>query len=196
MTPEGEPNRNAPYIWRRIYRRLFLALYQRRVTLIGALVAVVIGAGFVAYRGIADAPPAGLGVLPIAMSVQELQPLGNSLPLILVEKNGSRQLIIRDLESTEARVIAQQQGLAIQGEQPRAYDLMRELLQQVGGRVDQVILTEAERDQVIGRIVVSAAAETRTIRAKPADAVALALKTGAPIYVENAVLERFGARGR
>jgi bifunctional DNase/RNase len=182
------------YILRRIRTRLFLALYQNRFKVLVGAVAVIAGLGFFVVRNASESSISALGAAPIAMSVQDLAPQGNTLPLVLTEKNGTRQLIIRDLESTEARVIAREQGMVLQGEQPRAYDLMRDLIQQTGARVDHVMVIEADREQFTGRIVVSVGAETRSIRAKPADAVALAVKTGAPIYVENAVLDRFGGR--
>jgi bifunctional DNase/RNase len=180
------------YVLRRIRGRLLLAVLEHRWNfLLGVVVAVALLA-YLVVRGVMDTPSAGVGVSPIAVSVQHLEPQGNSLPLILVERDGARQLVIRELGSTEARVIARQQGIALEGEQPLAYDLMRDLLEQTGGHVDQVIIVDGDRGQFVGRIVVSSGGETRMIRAKTADAVALALKTGAPIFVEGAVLDRAG----
>jgi bifunctional DNase/RNase len=181
-------------IRRRVRRRLYYALYQRRFTVLIAVLAVVGGLGFLIVRGIMEASVPALGIAPVPVTVQELAPQGNSLPLVLNEKNGSRQLIIRELESTEARVIAREQGIQLQGEQPRAYDLMRDLIQQVGARVEHVLLAEADQNQFGARIVLSAGGEQRTLRAKAADGVALAVKTGAPIFVESTVLERWGGR--
>jgi bifunctional DNase/RNase len=185
------------YISRRIRKRLVYAVFRHRWNFLVGVLVVVGGIGYLVVRGLLESPSAALGVLNVAVSVQRLEPQGNTLPLILVERDGPRQLIIRDLDSTEARVIARQQGIVIEGEQPQAYDLMRDLLQQIGGHVDQVIVADGDRGTYIGRIVVSAGGEPRIIRAKPSDAVALALKTGAPIYVESVVMDRSGTqRGR
>jgi bifunctional DNase/RNase len=181
-------------IRRRVRRRLYYALYRRRFTVLIGVIAIVVGLGFLIVRGIMESSVPALGIAPVPVSVQELAPQGNSLPLILNEKNGPRQLVIRELESTEARVIAREQGIQLQGEQPRAYDLMRDLIQQVGARVEHVLLAEADQNQYGARIVLSAGGEQRTLRAKAADGVALAIKTGAPIFVESTVLERFGGR--
>jgi len=181
------------FVWRRVWQRLALALYRRRWNALAVAALILIGGAFLIVRAVFETPAAALGVAPIAVRVQELQPQGNTLPLVLIEKAGPRQLVIRELESTEARVIARQQGMNLQGEQPRAYDLMRDLVQHMGGRVDHVILAEGER-AYIGRIVVSAGGDLRIIQAKPADAVTLALKSDAPIFVENAILDRFGVR--
>jgi bifunctional DNase/RNase len=197
-TDVADPRAAAPWLFilRRVRRRLVYALYEKRVTVLVVSVTILAALAFVIVRAINEASIPSGGMFPIAVSVQDLAPQGNSLPLVLNEKNGTRQLIIRDMESTEARVIAREQGVVLQGEQPRAYDLMRELIQQIGGRVDHVLMVEAEREQFAGRIVVSMGSDTRAIRARPADAVALAIKTGAPIYVENAVLDRFGRSNR
>jgi bifunctional DNase/RNase len=168
-------------VWRRVRKRLAFALYQHRWNVL--VVVAVGGAGFFVVHGLTNAPSAEVGVLPIAVNVQQLEPQGDSLPLILIEKDGPRQLIIRDLESTEARVIARQQGIVLEGEQPQAYDLMRELIQQIGGRVDHVIVADGDRGMYSVRIVLSVGGEARTVRAKPADAVALALKIGAPLVL-------------
>jgi bifunctional DNase/RNase len=195
MTSQEQPRPGLTgYVLRRIQHRLVYAIYQKRSTVLLATVLVIAAIAFVSVRGASEAwTPTG-GVAPIRVDVQALAPQGNTLPLVLTEKNGSRQLVIRDMESAEARAIARFQGIQIQGEQPRAYDLMGDLILQVGARVDHVLMVEAERDQFHARIVVSMGSDTRTVRARPADAVALALKTGAPIFVENAVLDRFGGR--
>jgi bifunctional DNase/RNase len=195
MNAETQPTPQlAPYVVRRVQKRILLALYQKRITLLLGGVLAIAGLAVVFMQSQGDRfIPAG-GVNPIRVDVQDLAPQGNALPLVLTEKNGSRQLVIRELESAEARVIARVQGIQLQGEQPRAYDLMSDLILQIGARIDHVLMVEAERDQVQARISVSMGSETRTLRARPADAVALALKTQAPIFVEHSVLERYGGR--
>jgi bifunctional DNase/RNase len=195
MTPSSNSTPGLwAYVFLRVQKRLVVALYQKRLTVALGGVAVVALLAFVGMRALADAYVPSGGVAPIRVDVQELAPQGNTLPLVLTEKNGSRQLVIRELESAEARVIARLQGIQIQGEQPRMYDLMSDLILQIGGRIDHVLMVDAERDQIQARISVSTGSDTRTVRARPSDGVALAMKTNAPIYVEQAVLERYGGR--
>jgi bifunctional DNase/RNase len=100
---------------------------------------------------------------------------------------------------TEALAIAQKRGQAQipLDQQPQAYGLMRDTIQQMGGRIDRVLVNDATQNQYLAQIVVSDAqnGEVKVIKARPGDAVALALQAGAPIYVENQVLDRFGNRG-
>jgi bifunctional DNase/RNase len=74
-----------------------------------------------------------VGVMPIMVSVQQLEPRGETLPLVLKEKGGSRYLSL-PLDSTETRVIARAQGVRVPGEQPQAYDLMRDIISSSGPR--------------------------------------------------------------
>jgi bifunctional DNase/RNase len=113
------------------------------------------------------------------------------VPLVLKEKHGTRQLIL-ELSPIEARVIAREQGQRITGEQPQVYDLWRDVIRELGGRVDHVILADAGPGAVTARVVIVLDGEARTLRASPGDAVTLAVKTGADIFVEASVLEKFG----
>jgi bifunctional DNase/RNase len=99
--------------------------------------------------------------------------------------------------STEALAIAQQRGNTQipPDQQPQAYSLMRDAIQQMGGRVDRVIVNDATQNQYLAQIVVDSSGDTKVIKARPGDAVALALQAKAPIYVEDKVLDRFGTKG-
>jgi bifunctional DNase/RNase len=72
---------------------------------------------------------------------------------------------------------------------------MRDTIQQMGGRVDRVIVNDATQNQYLAQVVVSASGTTTVVKARPGDAIALALQAGAPIYVEDKVLQQFGTRG-
>ena len=72
---------------------------------------------------------------------------------------------------------------------------MRDTIQQMGGRIERVLVNDANQREYLAQIVVSGNGDTRVIKARPGDAVALALQSGAPIFVENGVLDRFGSKG-
>ena len=88
-------------------------------------------------------------------------------------------------------MIAREQGFRVQGEQPLAYDLFREIIEQLGGRVDHVIVAAADDGAAATHIVISIdSGDTRIIRARPAGPVTLALKTGARVFVESSRFHR------
>jgi len=74
---------------------------------------------------------------------------------------------------------------------PLSHDLMRELLSTLGGNLERAVITSVKESTYYASLVVrDAAGATRDIDARPSDAVALALRTQAPIYIEEAVFEK------
>jgi hypothetical protein len=72
---------------------------------------------------------------------------------------------------------------------------MKDTISQLGGRIDRVIVNDVTPSEYLAVIVVSNNGETRIVKARPGDAIALALKAGAPIFVEDKVLDKAGTRG-
>ncbi|MDQ3810442.1 MAG: DUF151 domain-containing protein [Chloroflexota bacterium] len=178
------------YVAKRVWWRLLLALYPHRVKIIAASLALLAFGLFSIARGGSPGQAAIIGVMPVAASVLKLEWRGDELPLVLRENDGGRQLLI-DLDITEALVIAREQGLRIPGAPPEAYDLLRELIAELGGRVDHVTISDTNDGLTTGRIVLAMDnGDTRVLRARAAEAVALALKTGARIYVERSLFDR------
>jgi bifunctional DNase/RNase len=181
------------YVAKRVWWRLLLALYPQRVKIIGASLALLAFGLFSIVRGGSPGQAAIIGVMPVAVSVLKLEWHGDELPLVLKESDGGRQLLI-DLDITEALVIAREQGLRVQGDPPQAYDLLRDLIAELGGRVDHVSIAETDDGgSMTARILVALDnGDTRVLRARAPEAVALALKTGARIYVERSLFDRAG----
>jgi bifunctional DNase/RNase len=184
----SEPDNVWLYVARRVSWRLLTTLYLHRLKVIAAIVAVLALGLYSLTRGGGIQGQAGVvGVMPVAVTVLRLEVQGDRLPLVLQERDGGRQLTL-ELGPTEARVIARQQGLQVQGEQPHAYNLFRDLVGQLGGRVDHVIIAAADDGAPSARIGIAVeGGDIRIIRARPADAVALALTTSAPVYVEGSI---------
>jgi bifunctional DNase/RNase len=140
---------------------------------------------------------AAAGNKPVEVTVTDLQGQANNATLTLKEKNGSRRISMA-VGLTEALAIAQKRGQTTipPDQQPQAYGLMRDAIQQMGGRIDRVLVNDATQREYLAQIVVSEnGGDVRVIKARPGDAVALALQTGAPIFVESQVLDKFGSKG-
>ncbi len=181
-------------MWHRVIWRLLYALNRHRISVLALL---VLGLGLGTYqlwRTTAVDEVSASGTLPIEVAVQNIQQQGSNFALTLKEKNGTRRIAM-NINGPEALVIARQQGLRVPGETLRAYDLMRDLVRQTGGRVERVIVNDADQQQYYAEVVVTSGSETRVIKARPSDAVALAMTAGAPIYVEDRVLDKFGVKG-
>jgi uncharacterized protein len=187
-------------LWGRIFQRLLYALYRQRIPL---LLLLLIGAGagtYYLWLGQTNLPneAAAAGTQPIEVTVTDIQGAANNATLTLKEKNGSRRISMA-VGVTEALAIATKRGQTQlpPDQQPQAYGLMRDTIQQMGGRIDRVLVNDATQREYLAQIVVSdgTSGDVKVIKARPGDAVALALQSGAPIFVENQVLDKFGSKG-
>ncbi len=73
---------------------------------------------------------------------------------------------------------------------PMTHDLMLQSLDTVGVRVDKVAVVELREGTYYAEIFVSRGEESFTIDSRPSDAIALALRAEAPIFVSESVLEQ------
>ena len=86
-------------------------------------------------------------------------------------------------------------ALKIQGEEvgrPMTHDLMDSMISDLGAKVKQVVVSDLKEDTFLGKIVLQRDCATIERDSRPSDAIALAVRTGAPIYAEEDVVERGG----
>jgi bifunctional DNase/RNase len=76
---------------------------------------------------------------------------------------------------------------------PLTHDLLRNVLQTLGGEVQRVNITELRDDVFYARIIVDVNGETLEIDSRPSDALALAVRVHVPIYVDESVMEEAAA---
>jgi bifunctional DNase/RNase len=107
--------------------------------------------------------------------------------VVLKEKDASRRLCIF-VGAPEGHAIVR--GLEpLQTPRPLTHDLMATLLGELRGTVRHVVITEMkEAEQTFyATIVLDAAGVTHEVDARPSDALALAVRAKAPIFVEEAL---------
>lgn len=75
---------------------------------------------------------------------------------------------------------------------PIPYDLLRSILDGLDARVVQVLINALRKDTFYAEITLSCGEQTLEIDSRPSDAIAVALRVGAPIYVEEAVVREAG----
>ena len=114
----------------------------------------------------------------------------NSRVVLLKEIAGPRYLPIW-IGEFEAHAIA----MELQGAdspRPLPYDLMRSMLTELRGSVEHVVVNDLSIDVFYARIVVAIDGRTIELDSRPSDAIALAVRSESPIYVDEAVMERAG----
>jgi len=75
---------------------------------------------------------------------------------------------------------------------PLAHDLMRSLLDSVGASVTGVAVTRIDEGTFFAEVTLSTTLGERVVDARPSDAVALASRVDAPIWVADAVMADAG----
>ncbi len=75
---------------------------------------------------------------------------------------------------------------------PLTHDLMDSMIEDLGGTVKRVIVSELKSETFFGKIVLQRNGTTIERDSRPSDAIALAVRTGASIYAEEDVLDRAG----
>ncbi len=73
---------------------------------------------------------------------------------------------------------------------PMTSDLMAELVRVMGARVERVVVTALRENTFYALIALAVDGRVEELDARPSDALNLAVRLGAPIFVENEVLEQ------
>jgi len=112
----------------------------------------------------------------------------NRFVVILKDDVRSRWLPIV-VGSTEAQAIALQLE-KISPPRPLTHDLIKNLLDSVRVMVTRIVVNDLRENTYYAAISLKTNGTTKEIDARPSDAIALALRVQAPIYVEETVMKR------
>ena len=85
-------------------------------------------------------------------------------------------------------IILSQSG--VQTPRPLTYDLMKNIIESLGGQVEHVAITDKKENAYIAEIVINKDGEELRIDARPSDAINIALRFNAPIYLEEDVVQK------
>ncbi|AFH49551.1 Hypothetical protein IALB_1845 [Ignavibacterium album JCM 16511] len=112
---------------------------------------------------------------------------GGAYAILLKEIDGNRRLPII-IGQFEAQAIALEME-GIKPPRPLTHDLLKSIIDNLGGTVVEIIINELRENTFYAKIVLDISGLTNEIDARPSDAMALAVRTDAPIYVAEAVME-------
>lgn len=112
--------------------------------------------------------------------------------VVVLREVDSRRYLPIFIGPFEADAIA----MALQGlepQRPMTHDLLKSVFGELGASISYILVSDLRDSTFFARIVVSQGAHTIEIDSRPSDAIALAVRTDVPIYVENHVFEQAGA---
>lgn len=75
-------------------------------------------------------------------------------------------------------------------QRPLTHDLLKSVIRELGGRVVHILINDLRSDVYYARIVIDVNGRQIEIDSRPSDAVALAVRVKAPIFVAETVMER------
>ncbi len=109
-------------------------------------------------------------------------------PIVLLKDIESETMIPIWVGPFEANSIASEIE-KVAPQRPMTHDLLRNVINQFGGEVRRVIVTELRDNTFYAVIEIAAGDRAILIDSRPSDAIALALRVDCPIFVREEVIE-------
>jgi uncharacterized protein len=131
-------------------------------------------------------------LVPMSIKGLMLDPVSNS-PIVVLKDEEEKFFLPIWVGIFEANAIALQLE-NVSTPRPMTHDLLRTTIAQLDARVTRIVINELRDSTFFAqiRVIVSRSGSDRTLEidARPSDAIALALRTEAPIYVAQSVLDQ------
>jgi uncharacterized protein len=144
----------------------------------------VIGAGWAIFLG---AQPVPAGLIEVRVRGVTVDPQAGS-PVVLLETPLGERVMPIWVGVFEARAIAMAMEKIVPP-RPMTHDLIKNLLESMQAQVTNILITDLKENTFFARIAVSAGGQNLQLDARPSDAIALALRVNAPIYVAQTVFD-------
>ncbi|MBW7956555.1 MAG: bifunctional nuclease family protein [Deltaproteobacteria bacterium] len=112
-----------------------------------------------------------------------------NVPIVILKDDEEKNALPVWIGVLEASAIASELE-KVQFTRPMTHDLLRDVLKQVGAIVNKVEVTDLKDNVYYATIHMTGREGEFTIDSRPSDAIALALRTNAPIFVESGVLDK------
>src|SRR6266566_3173836 len=128
-----------------------------------------------------ETPMIELNLVGVRVELPTNQPI-----VLLREREGDRYLPIW-VGGTEATAIA----FALQGivpPRPLTHDLFQNVLEEIGVRIERIVITELKDGTFYAVIQMSRNGSSYEVSSRPSDAIALAVRVNVPIFANDEVL--------
>ena len=111
-------------------------------------------------------------------------------PVVLIRSEDGEEVLpiwIGAAEATAIYTVLAGKSL----ERPMTHDLLKLVVEELGGKVREIEITGIHEDTYFARIVLGRGDELFYLDARPSDAIALALRAGSIIKVEEKLFEKY-----
>lgn len=110
--------------------------------------------------------------------------------VVLKQKDSDRYLPIWIGNNEADAIVIQLQNVTVP--RPQTHDLLKSVIIQLGARVERIVVSDLSDDVFYARILLDMNGRHVEVDSRPSDAIALAVRVKAPIFVEESVLEKAG----
>jgi uncharacterized protein len=125
-----------------------------------------------------------------AMTVRGLafDPVTNA-PIVILKAEGGTRLLPIWIGLFEANAIAIEMEKIV-APRPMTHDLLKNMIEKLDARVDRMVVDSLKENTFFASIYLHCDGREIRLDARPSDAIALALRTGSPIFVTDDVFTR------
>ena len=117
-----------------------------------------------------------------------LDPFSNT-PVVVLKDSEDKLFLPIWIGVFEANAIALRME-NVQTPRPLTHDLVHSLLEHLHARIDRIVINDLQENTFYARIFLVREGESLEVDSRPSDALALALRSNAEIFVEDDVLEK------
>ncbi|MBD3866736.1 MAG: bifunctional nuclease family protein [Acidobacteria bacterium] len=118
----------------------------------------------------------------------------SSMPIIILKNSSGDQVLPIWVGIFEANAIAMELEKIV-SPRPMTHDLLKDVIQALSGGMEKVVITDLRDNTFYAMIHIKGKDGSVAVDARPSDAIALALRAGAPIHIEERVMEQSSATG-
>ena len=165
---------------------MYVEWYQNNVGMIDSIESwtyncarsdVIIGAG-------------GISMLELVIDSIRVSLMSYQRVVILRVKDSNKFLPIWIGPSEADSIALKLQDVAVP--RPLSHDLMQTLVESLGASVASIVVSDLNEDTFYAKIILDLNGAILEVDARPSDAIALAVRTSAPIFAESAVIDKAG----
>jgi len=109
-----------------------------------------------------------------------------SIPLIILKECGGERTLAVPIGPLEASAIAMH-SLEVETSKPLTIDLVKIVIEQFGGSIMRIVISDVIEQSFSASIHIKLGSSVKVIECRPCDAIGLALSSGCPIFVREAV---------
>jgi hypothetical protein len=131
------------------------------------------------------------GMVEVKLRAVRVDLQSNTPVLLLQETDGEGRTLPIFIGTPEAAAIA----YALQGvtmPRPMTHDLMRDVLLSLDVQIERVVITELQNSTYYAELRLRRGGDVTVVSSRPSDAVAVAVRTGSPLFVSDELMDSEG----